>query len=529
MKSLWTSIVTSGPGAAASLAGLAVLCLLSPPPVALILTMAGAAVLAARWRWIRRFPLRTPVVPGDEATKACKAQGILFLGHERESEREVWLSAGDTRGGMLVLGRTGAAKTDALLGMAANALGWGSGFVYLDGTGSVSTFARVYELCDRYDRVQDMAVINLLAPAEGTAKEIPAYAWGMSNSMNPFRKGAPSFLVQMVVGMVPDTETGSGSIGEISAWKGRATAMLDGVLRALCWLRDHRDLDLDIGVLREHLDLAAMIRLSGREDIPATVRESISFYLEGLTGYQISRGEIQVSAVVDQHLRTMLPLAGVLRDVAAAYGHVFRAGGADVDIEDVVLNRRVLLVLLPAPQAGGMHAVAAGRIVMGCLKAVMASMVSSRPDATWDEDDRPRLRNPSPYTVVADDVGPCMVEGTALMAAVSRGAGISMVFSAPDTGALAPASPREASSIVANTAVRISMDVDPEGTGAVHATLGLRDTVVRYAPFRAWMGNDGERRKRLRLRRNQLVNLSPAPSGDDLTERSDDTAGDQVA
>jgi hypothetical protein len=57
----------------------------------------------------------------------------------------------------LVVGTAGAGKTEMAAGFCANALTWGSGFLYYDGRGDVSLFANIYAFARRFGREDDLA------------------------------------------------------------------------------------------------------------------------------------------------------------------------------------------------------------------------------------------------------------------------------------------------------------------------------------------------------------------------------------
>ena len=90
------------------------------------------------WWFITRkhvLPLKMPAFAKgkDKNDKGGKPQGILFLGNEKGSGDELWLSGKDAGTHMLFLGTTGAGKTEGLKSIVSNALSWGSGFIYIDG------------------------------------------------------------------------------------------------------------------------------------------------------------------------------------------------------------------------------------------------------------------------------------------------------------------------------------------------------------------------------------------------------------
>src|SRR3546814_12827549 len=87
----------------------------------------------------------------------------------------------------------------------------------------------------------------------------------------------------MVVGLMDDAG------GDGAMWKGRATAMFTGVMRALGWMRDQHLIDLNVSEIRDHLTLKRIIDLADQSKFPdmrPDIRKSIKSYLSSLPGFQ---------------------------------------------------------------------------------------------------------------------------------------------------------------------------------------------------------------------------------------------------
>ncbi len=62
----------------------------------------------------------------------------------------------------------------------------------------------------------------------------------------------------------------------------------------------------------------------------------------------VKKKENKVRQVREQHGFITMQLTRVFGSLADTYGHIIRTNLAEVDLKDVVLNRRILVVLLPA-------------------------------------------------------------------------------------------------------------------------------------------------------------------------------------
>lgn len=419
--------------------------------------------------------------------KPSTAEGIFFLGNEIKTGKEVWLTNSDARQHFLVVGTTGAGKTESLLGFVANAVMWGSGFLFCDGKGDVSLFAKIYVLARIFGREDDLLVLNFM-----TGNQDLGASGGklMSNTLNPFSNGSSDSLTQMVVSLMDDAG------GDGAMWKGRATAMLTGVMRALTWLRDEGLVDLNVGEIREFMQLRRIIDLADTNkypDLPQPVRKTIKSYLTSLPGFQEEKGYKQAQTTLDQHGYLEMQFTKILGSLADVYGHIFHTPYGEVDMHDVVLNRRILVVMLPALEKSGDEIANLGKIVVATLKGMMGATLGSQLDGTWTEVVEDRVTNsPSPFLCVLDEVGYYTVEGLALMAAQARSLGFAMVYASQDIPAMKRLNEKEAASIIANTNTKIFMrSEEAEVTGKLAVESGGKGMQARVAGYSGEVGDTG--------------------------------------
>jgi intracellular multiplication protein IcmO len=337
-------------------------------------------------------------------------------------------------------------NTETLLGFAANALSWGSGFLFCDGKGDVSLFAKVYAMARRFGREDDLLVLNFM---NGNSSSDEKSGRLRSNTMNPFAVGSSDSLVQMIVSLMDDVG------GDGAMWKGRATAMLTGIMYALCWLRDQGMIELNVGEIRDHMNLKKIIELADEglfPDLPRKIRHSIRSYLTSLPGYQEDKKEKQAQTTLDQHGYLEMQFTRIFGNLADVYGHIFATPYGEVDMYDVVLNRRLLVIMLPALEKSGDEIANLGKIVVAALKGMMGATLGNKLEGDWESivDNRP-TNSPSPFMVILDEVGYYTVEGMALMAAQARSLGFSMVYASQDLNAMKRLNEKEAQSIIANT------------------------------------------------------------------------------
>lgn len=418
-----------------------------------------------------RMPTRSKAYdyndPLPGSTKPRKARGISFFGNRRSDSDELWFNNDDMRTHVLIFGSTGSGKTEALISLSFNALVQGSGFLYVDGKGDNSLFAKVFSMCRTMGREDDLLLINFMT---GARDIVGAQEKRLSNTMNPFCNGSSSMLTQLVVSLM---DAGSQS-ADGDMWKGRAIVFVEAIMKVLVYMRDKGKILLDANTIRNYFELTrleaiAMDKMFPRDnqepvslaDAPELILEPIKNYIKNLPGYDPSKKGKQGSQVLEQHGFITMQLTRVFGSLADTYGHIIRTNLAEVDLRDVVLNRRVLVVLLPALEKSPDELSALGKVIIASLKAMMAAGLGDTVEGTYRE---VIVRKPTnaltPYMCILDEYGYYAVKGFAVVPAQARSLGFSVIFAGQDLPAFQKASKEEAASIGANTNIKICMKLE---------------------------------------------------------------------
>jgi intracellular multiplication protein IcmO len=400
------------------------------------------------------------------------ARGIAFFGNDLKTNEELWFANEDMRTHVLIFGSTGSGKTEALISLAFNALVQASGFIYVDGKGDNSLFAKVFSMVRGMGREDDLLLINFMT---GARDIIGPQEKRLSNTLNPFCQGSSSMLTQLVVSLMGDS--GQSSDGDM--WKGRAIAFVEALMRVLVFMRDEGAILLDANSIRNYFDLnrLEMIVLDkvfprdeqesvNIESIPKVVTDPLRNYLGTLPGWVKEKKGKQVSQVMEQHGFITMQLVRSFSSLADTYGHIIRTNLAEVDFKDVVLNRRILVVLLPALEKSPDELSNLGKIIVSSLKAMMAAGLGEEVEGDYrDVIERKPTNAPTPFLCILDEYGYYAVKGFAVVPAQARSLGFSAIFAGQDLPAFQKASKEEAASIGANTNIKICMKLeDPVDT-----------------------------------------------------------------
>ncbi len=422
------------------------------------------------------LPFRLPLVSEEKdyndmapgSNKPRMARGIYFFGNEIKTSEELWFSNEDMRTHVLIFGSTGSGKTQALQSIAYNALLQASGFIYVDGKGDNSLYASVFSMVRSMGREDDLLLINFMT---GARDVIGPQESRLSNTLNPFGVGSSSMLSNLVVSLMG---TSKGGAPDADMWKGRAIGFVESLMKVLVAMRDAGHILLDANSIRNYFHLPKLESIvldklfprDGMESIslenfPPTVLEPITNYVYTLPGFKKESKGKQVSQVFEQHGYITMQLVRVFTSLADTYGHILRTRLPEVDLNDVVLNRRILCVLLPALEKSPEELSNLGKVVIATLKSMMAAGLGDSVEGRYkDLVERKPTNAETPYLCILDEYGYYAVEGFAVVPAQARSLGFSVVFAGQDLPAFQKASKEEAASIGANTNIKICMKLE---------------------------------------------------------------------
>ena len=383
-------------------------------------------------------------------------EGILYLGNVDKTKDEIWFTNSDCRTHVLYLGTTGSGKTVGLTSMVTNAISWGSGFVYVDGKADTDLWSNLSSLVRRFGRDDDLLVLNYMT---GNSD-----ARAPSNTMNPFSSGSASYLTNMLVELMPPSE------GDNAMWKERAVSLCAAMMPALTWKRDNQEMALSVTVIRDYLSLNNVIKLQRDDAVPEIIRSGLSGYLDTLPGFTAEayddNGKVKppgpdtpqydTNTANQQHGYLAMQFTRSLQSLGDDYGYIFDTQAADVDMLDVVLNRRILIVLIPALEKSGDEIANLGKIVAANMKGMMGSTLgaSVEGESATVIENKP-THSATPFMTIFDEVGYYTASGMAVMAAQARSLGFSLVFSGQDLPAMKKRVREEANSITANCNIKL--------------------------------------------------------------------------
>jgi hypothetical protein len=378
------------------------------------------------------FPYRIPrhanLYDGSYA-KRTLGKGITFLGREISTKLEVWSADSDLRTHMLMLGTTGSGKTEALLGIVFNALVQNSGFVYIDGKGDPKLLENVFRLCRFTGRDDELLAVSFLTSGRDfLEKQFDR----TSNTAAPFAMGSSGMITELQISLMDDS-TGGGA----DMWKGRAIAFISALNKPMCYFRDKGYLLLEPNSYMDFFELPILermvfekkvtfngVEIEIKDELFDRVLEPLKAFILTLPGYSHNKRGEQEQKTLEQFGFIVMQLTRLFGDMSYTYAHLFSTALGEVDMNDVVLNRRILAILLPALERAPDSLKMLGKIIVGQIKQMMAGSLGNRVEGITREiiDSRPTAAK-VPMYVVLDEYGYYAVVGFAVAPAQARSLG----------------------------------------------------------------------------------------------------------
>jgi len=394
--------------------------------------------------------IEKPGKPFKKNRKEYYGQGITLFGMDTETKLQVWGTDSDNRTHGTILGTTGSGKTEFIFALLLNQLIEDSGFIAVDAKGDIAFQHRCCQLLRRFGREDDLLTISF---AVGSRDFLKAQGDRPTNTFNIMSSTSAGMLIELLSGML------DGDAGGDDMWKGRAIAFIAAITRPLTYLRDTGDIELSPSKYMDYMELAEVERLVYEQAnlYPGfdVVLEPLRGYLTTLPGYDSTKKMQQAQETNEQFGYITMQLTRAINDLGHNYGHIFGIEVGEIDISDVVLNRRCLTVLLPSLERSLPTLNMLGKLIIGSIKQMMAGSLGSKLEGLTRliVDSRPTSANNS-FRIVLDEVGYMMVAGMSIIPAQARSLNISMIFAAQSYTDIKRGSAEEAEAIWDNSNIK---------------------------------------------------------------------------
>lgn len=394
-----------------------------------------------------------------------KSRGQFLLGNVRFARRpyELWLSFVHLLTHTLVIGSTGAGKTETLVSMAANYLAVGSGVMYSDAKAAPKLGWQIFTLARYFGREHDFRALNYIK-GNTSAKKDPAVRRG--NNVNLFTYGSSESITQIIVSIMPPGGN------ENKLFSERAIGLISAVMPALIDLRDCAGLLITPAVIRKSLELTEVEKLRDHPRITAESREAIRAYLASLPGYNPDPGrdargnkKKQPEEVGRQFGFAQAYFTRALSSLSDTYGDIYMVGRGEINFLDMILRRRIGVVMIPALEKAPDEMKNLAKIVLAAQKNAISTGIPPEIEGRKaDILESLPITAPVPYGIINDEFAFMMTPGYGVTLAQARGLYVAITIAGQDYAGMKREDPDEAEQIAENTKVKIVMA--SEGLGA---------------------------------------------------------------
>ena len=463
------------------------LCLLLFPACATPLFCLGLALFLARCACVNneRLPFRMPMgltgtdrgdpLPGRSGF--ARPEGIFFLGNRLQDKQELWLKAKDILTHCLLFGTTGSGKTETLVSLSYNALATGSGLFYIDPKASPKLAVQIWQMARFLGRDDDFRVLNY-----GTSGKVKGKSpRRLSNTNNPFTFGSAEALTQLLVSLMPASD------GANSIFADKAQALISGVMYALVDLRDKGLLKLSTSIIRDSLALEKCVALALHPELDEESRASIQAAL-ATSGWIAGRDlKEQPESFAEQFGYAQSYFGKALSSLTDTYSHIYGAEDGEVDFSDAIMQRRILVVLLPSLEKAPAELASLGKISLSAIRNACAVGLGAHieGDAADVLEALPTdTIGIGPYLCIVDEYAAIVTPGFEVVLTQGRGLGIAAIVASQDYAGILEADKKGAQQMVANTCLKVFMRMqDAEKTWELIRGQAGQSTVLRTSGF----------------------------------------------
>ena len=408
-------------------------------------------------RWYERLPLRQPWFlrrrdPGDRdpAGKHPLSRGVIYVGNERKTNKEIWISKQDALNHIMIFGATGAGKSEFLISIVFNFIAAGSGTFYIDPKAALQLAIQFHVMARMCLRDDDFRLLNFMTAGDPSGIKRPIrWPEKRTNCVNQLAFLNADDAVQMIEALMPKTE------GQNSVFSQNAQTLLRGLMPPLVYLRDRKEIEMSMETVRTYLARDKVTELSQRKDIPDHLIAGLRSFLSSM-GYQPGMPlEKQGKVFNEQYSYAANYFNIAFASLVDTYRAIYETPAGDTDLFDMIRNRRIVLALLPSLQKSAQECETLGKINLSALRAAIAVGLGSMPEGTIDDTlySLP-LAADFPFLSGTDEYAAIPVPGYAEVATQGRGLGIAAAVGTQDYPGLMKADEKGGGQIIANTRLR---------------------------------------------------------------------------
>ena len=385
-------------------------------------------------------------------------EGVFFFGHELETHQEFHAADSKARTHIILFGTTGSGKTENILSICVNFLCMGSGFILIDGKGDTLLLAKTFSLCRAFNRCEDLYLMNFMDPG---GRNVEKSITRLSHTFNFMTEASEAESNEIISGLMPNDDNAG-------MWEGRAASGIEGINQAAFYLKDNGFIELDPDVYREWFDLEAFVALAMNEDIPPKYRTGLWTILKSIN-YKAPTADDpnpkQNPTTEEQFQYITMQYTSTFNMLADSYSHITMSQVPDISITDIVLRRRILLVLLPSLAKSEQSVRNLGRIMIAITRNVSSKAIGAKVEGAIKTTIEGKVTAAiNSYGFIFDEFGSYATKGAAMLPAQVRSLNMVCLFAGQDYEAFERGDEQEAATIFANCTIKICMKLESDTT-----------------------------------------------------------------
>ena len=420
----------------------------------------------------------------DENNRPKKADADVFLGTEKKTNRQIWVNFSRYLLHFMLLGTTGAGKTQALLSMTiSSSFIAGGGVIYIDGKAVADATYIMATIATIFGRIDDLRVLRF-----NTGNKIirPGDYEKDSNTMNPFSKSSPTVINQLLIAMMPTSSSGSNGSQYFDS---QAIAMIEVLSPILCEIRDANIAKIYPSLISEYISIAKLIELAYGEivikgksysDIYKLSEKSQTLarnFLRNLPGFKLNDLDKEVlepiavhaSEIANNQAEEVRKQFGFIQgyynkiftSMLGTFAHIFEVENGEVDFIDCLINKRIIMALYPATELSNEEKKSLGTMNLSAIKVAFSSRLGDAIEGKRrDVVDALVEASKVPCIQILDEYAEIGSDGFAVAATQGRGLGVGSVFSAQEFAGILRAAEGDAHLILGSTRNKALMSIE---------------------------------------------------------------------
>tara|TARA_Y100001973_G_scaffold104244_1_gene173616 strand:+ start:68 stop:2107 length:2040 start_codon:yes stop_codon:yes gene_type:complete len=285
----------------------------------------------------------------------------------------------------------------------------------------------------------------------------------ITNTFNFLVDSSAAEADEIIGGLLPSDDGGGSGM-----WEGRAATGINSLNKAVYYLKDNGYIEIDPDTYRGYFGLDEFVELAMNEDIPKEKRGGLWSLLKSINYKPPTPDDPnpkQNPATEEQFQYITMQYTETFNMLAEQYRHITVSQVPDISITDVVLRRRILLVLLPSLAKSPQSVRNLGRIVIAMTRNVSSKAIGSRVEGNYEQviESKPTAAINS-FGLIFDEFGTYATKGASTLPAQVRSLNMVCLFAGQDYAAFKRGDEIEAETIFANCTLKWCLKLEDPGT-----------------------------------------------------------------